>query len=367
MARVCVKRRCRKNNRSYSIMARFLRAIPIAPERGNNYAMKQLIVNFMEVAPMAVAEERARRGARWIKLLRRAHMYAGLGMLPWILFFGISGLLFNHPNVGEDVRGERVDAAQLRELGFAPWDAARAAQRVVDALNGASGAGARPFALDDTFESQFSGFGILSAKADAKQYMLLLDVESARGVLAQRAPRRPASDAVFPQLELPLPELSMARVEEQLSGLLRARGAPAAEALRAHPKIAPELRLRVRDARGVHWNLTYDTRSGSVSGRKSEAWPNLGFAQALAKLHTTHHFPLRVGPLWFWALFEDLLGLTMVFWAVSGLVMWWKIKPTRLIGALSVSVALGIAALIMAGTLDHLLFGDVRAPLGPGE
>jgi hypothetical protein len=76
---------------------------------------------------------------------------------------------------------------------------------------------------------------------------------------------------------------------------------------------------------------------------------------------------MRVGPLWLWALFEDLLGLTMVFWAASGMLMWWKIKPTRVIGALSFCVALGMAALVMTGTLEHLLFGDVRAPLGPGE
>jgi hypothetical protein len=329
--------------------------------------MRRLIVNFIDDKWMEPTHEaRTWRAARAAKLVRRAHMYAGLIMLPWILFFGVSGLLFNHPNVGEDVRGRGVDAAQLQQLGFAPWHAERAAERVVQALNAAPQAGARPFVLDASYDTQFSGFGVLTAKTPAGQYMLLLDVERARGVLAERSARLPADAAVFPRLELPLPEFSVAQLEQQLAGLLAARG-EAGEPLRAHPKLAPELRLRVRDARGASWNLTYDTRSGAVSGRKTDDWPNIGVSQALAKMHTTHHFPLRVGPLWFWALFEDLLGVTMVFWALSGLWMWWKIKPTRLVGALAVSLALGGAALVMAGTLDHLMFGDVRAPSGPGE
>jgi hypothetical protein len=329
--------------------------------------MRKLIINFMDETWLAATHQaRAWRAGRATKLLRRAHMYAGLIMLPWILFFGVSGLLFNHPNLGEEVRGRRVDAAQLRQLGFAPWHAQRAAERVVQALNAAPRAGARPFVLDESYESQFSGFGVLSAKAPAGHFMLLLDVERARGVLAERSARPPADAGVFPRLELQLPEFSVVQLEQQLAGLLAARG-EASEPLRAHPKIAPELRLRVRDATGASWNLTFDTRSGAVSGRRSEDWPNLGVGQVLAKMHTTHHFPLRVGPLWFWALFEDLLGVTMVFWALSGLWMWWKIKPTRLIGALALSLALGGAALVMAGTLDHLMFGDVRAPVGPGE
>ena len=32
-------------------------------------------------------------------LVRRIHMYAGLIMIPYLLLFGISGLIFNHPTL----------------------------------------------------------------------------------------------------------------------------------------------------------------------------------------------------------------------------------------------------------------------------
>jgi hypothetical protein len=318
---------------------------------------------------MASTEVPVRRAGKLTKLLRRVHLYTGLIMLPWLLLFGISGLLFNHPNVGEDVRGERIDSAQLQELtGFSPWSAERAAARVVQALNASEHATSTgPYVRDESFETEFSGFSVFSAKAPQGQYMLLLDVQQGQGVLATRAARPAPEGATFPELQLQLDDFSTSHIEQQLQGLLRARGLPGVEQLRAHPKIAPELRLRARDRHGVSWNLTYDTRTGSLSGRKSDAFPNLGFGQLLAKLHTTHHFPLRVGSLWFWALFEDLLGLSMVLWALTGMVMWWKIKPTRLVGALSFALALSIAVAVMGGTLQQLVFGNVRAPQGPGE
>ena len=76
---------------------------------------------------------------RQLKIVRRVHMYAGLLLLPWLLFFGISGLSFNHPNVGEDVRGQRLGPAELEQMtGLTPWPAAKVAQAVVAQLNQAA-------------------------------------------------------------------------------------------------------------------------------------------------------------------------------------------------------------------------------------
>jgi hypothetical protein len=197
--------------------------------------------------------------------------------------------------------------------------------------------------------------------------MVLLDMATPRGVLVSRSARRAAEGSSFPKQHIPLPDVSTKAVEEHLTGLLEARQLDATDALRAHPKIAPELRFRVRDAADTAWNLTYDLGSGTLSGRKSDVLPNLGLTQLLAKLHMTHHFPMAFGALWLWALFADLLGITMVFWAVSGMIMWWQLKQTRLLGIASLAIALGLAAAIIGGTMRHLTFGDVTPKLGPGD
>jgi len=90
-------------------------------------------------------------------------------------------------------------------------------------------------------------------------------------------------------------------------------------------------------------------------------------SQLFAALHMTHHFPMGVGARWFWALFQDLLGVAMVFWGLSGLIMWWQLKATRVIGAISLLSALAIAGVVAYGTANDLLFGDVAQKLGPGD
>ena len=62
------------------------------------------------------------------------------------------------------------------------------------------------------------------------------------------------------------------------------------------------------------------------------------FPELLAKLHTTHHYPLSVRATWFWALLADLTAITLVLWALSGLAM-------------LLSVMIAAAALVVAWVL----------------
>jgi hypothetical protein len=301
---------------------------------------------------------------RFMRLVRRVHLYAGLLLLPWIFLFGLSGMLFNHPNVGEQVIGRPVLRDELvRGDKLQAWDPAQIAARVVAQLN----EGEAKYRLDPDFQSELTGFTVLSAPSDQGQHMLLLDMQAPRGVLVTRSARRAEEGSSFPRRKIELPDTSTQAVERALTGMLKERGLAALSELKAHPKIAPELRLRVLDAQGTPWNLSYDLGSAMLSGRKTDVAPNLGFTQLLAKLHTTHHFPLQFGALWLWALFADMLGVTMMFWAVSGLIMWWQLRATRLLGILSLLIALGLAAVIIGGTTRELTFGDVTSKMGPGE
>ena len=76
-----------------------------------------------------------------MKWVRRTHMYTGLVLLPWVLMFGASGVLFNHPtwlspsDVVYQESGEK-----LRELtGFEKSDPIALAGVVVDRLNEGQG------------------------------------------------------------------------------------------------------------------------------------------------------------------------------------------------------------------------------------
>ncbi len=121
----------------------------------------------------------------------------------------------------------------------------------------------------------------------------------------------------------------------------------------------------MKDADGGHWNATYNLGNRLLDGRPSDKQPDVGLVQTLTSLHKQHHFPKDFGVPWLWALFADLLGLTMILWAATGLLMWWQIRPKRLIGGILITLALGTAAYMISSQVDALHFGNVSAS-GPG-
>ena len=49
-----------------------------------------------------------------------------------------------------------------------------------------------------------------------------------------------------------------------------------------------------------------------------------------------------------WAVLVDLVVLGMLFWVVSGILMWWEIKPARASGAVFALVGVGAFVLLLA-------------------
>jgi hypothetical protein len=308
----------------------------------------------------------ALRRFKWLKLARRIHLYAGLVLLPWLMFFGVSGLLFNHPNLGEQVSAFRVGPERMRELTeLTPWDVQSAAGEIVAKLN--ADAGQAAYELDGEFPARLNGLLVLKAPAANGQHLLLFDPERAVGIVATRTARPQGEPAPFATAHLDLPRYSLSELEGKLSGLLSKTGTAADSTLKGDAKLSPTIELRLRDRRNELWNVSYAVGTGRVSGRRADQLPNLGVSQLFSMLHTTHHFPLGLGARWFWAFFQDLLGVAMVFWGLSGFVMWWQLKATRIAGALSLLAALTVAGVVAFGTASDLLFGDVAQKLGPGE
>ena len=121
-------------------------------------------------------------------------------------------------------------------------------------------------------------------------------------------------------------------------------------------------------ADGRLWNVVYQLADGSVSARPAEDGHGLDFYSMVSRLHKTHHYPDRFGARWAWSAFADATGITMVFWGLSGLIMWWQMKPTRVLGVVGISIATVLALLVFTGTFRGLTFGptQTRGPATAG-
>ena len=121
----------------------------------------------------------------------------------------------------------------------------------------------------------------------------------------------------------------------------------------------PDLSFHI-EADGRKWVARYKVLQGSVTGRPWDVDPpgeRLSVRRFLIRLHRTHTYPFAMGSQWFWAVFVDLMSGVLLFWGVSGLLMWWQIKRTRSAGLLLMIASFVIAGILTVGMWQVLTFG----------
>lgn len=95
----------------------------------------------------------------------------------------------------------------------------------------------------------------------------------------------------------------------------------------------PDLVFVVNDG-SDDWQVRYNSLKGTVSGIPiSAVKPQpLSLCDFLTRLHKLHVYPDEGGSRWVWMLFVDVMAIAMIFWACSGICMWWQIRMPRAVG-----------------------------------
>jgi hypothetical protein len=57
-------------------------------------------------------------------------------------------------------------------------------------------------------------------------------------------------------------------------------------------------------------------------------------------------YPGQVSARWLWAILVDLMGAALMFWGLTGLLMWWQIKKLRRVGGAVILAGVGSIALL---------------------
>ena len=275
--------------------------------------------------------------------IRRLHLYLGLFLLPWVLLYGVSGFLFNHPSTFPDQPTRTFGPEEMRgtPLEGMPTPAGMA-EEVVASLNEKGGS----YSVVRPDEARFSRSRVtVQARGSGVEHAVVVDLTDGTGTVRTKpsVDEPTAPFAAKSGVRTTLPD----RLQNGTPVVLRKMGLDADEI--TAPGTLPDLTFYM-EADGQVWKVTYQPQRGGVSGRPADApLQGLSTRRFLTQLHLAREYPSGVGVRWYWAVVVDAMAFVMVFWAVSGLFMWWQIKAVRGWGAVVLAVSAAIAMLLAVG------------------
>ena len=280
--------------------------------------------------------------ARTLKTLRRIHLYSGLALLPWVLLYGVTAFLFNHPTVGSTWSSRDLEAGDYgKDVTLLSPDqvADRAVAALADSDEDEDRAG---ITLRRVGPANFSRKAFFNVETETEEYRVDYALDSAESRIRNR-PRTShsetppfAADHLLdpPPLDAWLPEVkaTLASAGVPTDGL-RARSVPAVEFEVEHD--------------GRRWLARLDPKSGDLTGTAlDEPNESMHWRSFLLRLHLSHGFGSSSSARFFWAIVVDVMFAAMVFWGLSGVLMWIQIRRTR---------AVGLAILILSAVAASLL------------
>lgn len=219
------------------------------------------------------------------------------------------------------------------------------------------GAGQVRYANRDSF--------VATVKAGERSFLVVYEPASGHGTIRETEITRAGNPAPFATSsgELPrqrgmgmmpmkkqpggieLADSLPSRLQKSIPMLMERKGLPTGE---VSVTTAPDLRFPIQAGEQL-WTATYNPITTTVSGTEGTDHSDLTFRSFLLRLHLTRGYPGTLNTRWFWAVGVDAMAIVLCFWGVSGLLMWWQIKSTRIPGFVVLSLstvaatALGIA------------------------
>ncbi|WP_315855439.1 PepSY domain-containing protein [Rubinisphaera sp. JC750] len=329
-----------------------------------------------ESAPRPRRKQKSKASKGWnsmMKLFRRVHLYSGIFMFPWVLLYGVTGMFFNHPQAftGGEVRSfsGAVAGGQLAALPTPQEMADELVAKLNTALPvGSEGASPR-VRLSDSRAIEFNRELSYTVQADGVEHSVKLNPVTGSGEIRTRPseaetaaveePANPLADVGRVEIE----NNAMKAAEAAIPGLLGELELPAGEI--SAGRRAPTLRF-LAEIDGTPYVLNYNLGNGAITPVADEVRPEMDAKTFMQRLHLSRGYAPHWNVEWLWALIVDAMFLSMVFWGLSGLLMWWQIKRTRLLGSGFLVASLAVTVILVVGMHDSLTAGGSRGGHGGG-
>tara|TARA_Y100000589_G_scaffold160764_4_gene152859 strand:+ start:434 stop:1249 length:816 start_codon:yes stop_codon:yes gene_type:complete len=266
-------------------------------------------------------------------------MYFGLVLVPFVLLYGVTAFLFNHPSWFGTSTTMDNDPKLLESIPFP--SAQTIATNVVSELNSESDV---EISLVDDNVPSFTGDIFIDIREEEERKRYRINPNTMTSTLQITPLSTPD------EIETPFPDKVEPSEEESLDLMLETVKEDA-QTEKGSIRFMPDVEFTV-EAEGKQWLLTYDLRSGELEKHLAgEPTREFNMRSFLLRLHKAHGYPSQAGARTSWAIIVDIMAGLMIFWGLSGIIMWWQMKPTRGMGFISV-----VAGLILSLALGYTMY-----------
>jgi hypothetical protein len=276
---------------------------------------------------------------------RRAHLYLGLFLLPWVLLYGITGPMFSHKGLFSeaDLQSMKIGDLKLPIADFPELD--RLAETIVGQVQ-ASVPG-KKIVIDTTHKPSLTGGILYEMDGDNSRIVVEIDPINELATIERHPLNTEKPNKLLPGIhDVVLPDAPLDLATQSVKPILEMA------------KIADARNIRdfgwtkinfLASVDGTPARFTYVLNDNHLDVTEYKGEDGMTGRELLMRLHTTHGYPISWNARRIWILFSDLMGIAMVSWAITGLLMWWQIKRTRLFGAVVIACSLVVAMLLYWG------------------
>lgn len=285
-----------------------------------------------------VRQASRRWSTRLLVVLRRTHMYAGLFLLPWVFLYGITGAMFNHYGLFTDAQIVTAPDDLLAETVMSEFPTTdELASQVVEALQQASPG--TEIVREKAAPAEFVNNVVLQVTNDELRHAVFINpVDRTAWVSTTQRGQFGEIDLLPDVSELQLQESPYELAVQAVPTVLRETGRERIGEVRSFGRCKLNFLATVDDTPA---RITYVLEDGHVDVSEYTGEPPMTMRSLFLRLHTTHGQPPHWNGRMIWSVFADVMAAAMVLWGLSGVVMWWQVKRTRLLGGLVLLASLG--------------------------
>ncbi len=276
------------------------------------------------------------------KFNRRVHLYTGLIMVPYIFVFGLSGLIFNHPTLfsNRSLETFEMDKGDSFKEMFPNIEelAASITDSIID----------EGIILNPEIENiKYSNTMILRNSNAIADYRMQIDIPSSRVQLITLPDFAVEGPLKQGNINVDL-HIDSQNLLTKMENVLRDKGI---EPGRSRVQRIPNLVFDLKNGR-KNYRVTYNMIGGNY--RIDDLLKrDFKVSYMLTNLHESHGYPVAGFSLaWLWVFFADVLATLMIVWAISGLIMWFKMKRQFTIGVTLLSISVVIFILILMSSYE---------------